>query len=119
MRNPGPPHPLHSPRRAQELRKSADQRAREAAMTQGEAAKVLREERAAFEKREGQLVEELKEARATSAAAEARAGGLQSQLSVLQAAHASLQASLESKTAAEAALTAQLAQVRPDCNQER
>jgi peptidoglycan hydrolase CwlO-like protein len=80
-------------------------------MTQGEAARALRDERAAFERREAQLTEELKEVQAAAAAAEERAGRLQSQLGVLQAAHASVQASLESKTAAEAALSAQLAQV--------
>jgi len=39
----------------QELRKSADQRMREAQMTQGEVSKALRDERAAFEKKEAQM----------------------------------------------------------------
>lgn len=38
----------------QEMRKAADQRMREAQMTQGEAARALRDERAAFEMKEAQ-----------------------------------------------------------------
>lgn len=101
----------NAPKHRQELRKAAEQRAREAVMTQGEAAKALRDERAAFERREAALQAGLREARESGDATAKRAESLASQLSAVGASAASLQASLESKTAAEGALQAQLDQV--------
>ena len=88
-------------------------------MTQGEATRALRDERAAFEKREAAAREEIAELSSALAAERQRAGSLQSQVSVLTAAQQSLQSSLEGKTAAEAALAAQLSQAQAQLAEAR